>query len=360
MDLHEKALEALLRPAGSGLYLVSTGRALVEAFQARFYGAQKEEEVLEAHRSALRRVGKARIAMIGLPSDAGAGFRRGANLGPLGLREALLEMPDWQDFVEAHGIVDVGDIFVVPQFLSEAMLSDAQQEASRRALYGDPLAPWPVAPLEMAEVVIRALLEINPTLRILALGGDHSLSWPVVSTLIPRHNSIGILHIDAHTDLLSERLGVRICFATWAYHANELLGRGGRLVQVGIRASRYAREHWEKTLGVRQMWAKEFLADPQKGIETLIAWLKEAGIKRLYISNDIDGTDALWADATGTPEPHGLWPEHVEALIRHAGEAFEIVGGDLVEVAPPLSASKTTTETGARYLRAMLEVMARC
>ena len=52
----------------------------------------------------------------------------------------------------------------------------------------------------------------------------------------------------------------RICFATWAYHANELVGRGGRLVQVGVRASGARSEHWESTLGVRQFWADEVAA----------------------------------------------------------------------------------------------------
>ena len=59
---------------------------------------------------------------------------------------------------------------------------------------------------------------------------------------------------------MPERLGVKYCFATWAYHANDLLGRGGRLVQVGVRASGQPREHWERTLGVRQFWAAEIAA----------------------------------------------------------------------------------------------------
>ena len=58
----------------------------------------------------------------------------------------------------------------------------------------------------------------------------------------------GLLHFDAHTDLLQERLGIQYCFATWAYHANELLRRDGRLVQVGIRASGRSQSHWESSL----------------------------------------------------------------------------------------------------------------
>ena len=106
--------------------------------------------------------------------------------------------------------------------------------------------------------MINELLARNARLGIFMLGGDHSVAWPVVAALA-RHVSEpwAIVHVDAHTDLLPERLGVRLCFATWAYHANELLGRGGRLVQVGVRASSRSKQHWESTLGVRQFWADE-------------------------------------------------------------------------------------------------------
>src|SRR6188472_686927 len=63
---------------------------------------------------------------------------------------------------------------------------------------------------------------------------------------------LSIVQPDAHTDLLPDRLGIPICFATWSYHANELIGRQGRMVQVGTRASRFPREYWESRLDVRQ------------------------------------------------------------------------------------------------------------
>src|SRR5204863_7277401 len=127
-----------------------------------------------------------------------------------------------------EGIVDVGDVFTVPQLLHDDMLSEAQRRASRVALYGAAAAgdaDLPVSPLSIAERVVDRLLAINPDLRIFMLGGDHSVAWPVVAALA-RHarEPWAIVHPDAHTDLMPERLGVRICFATWAYHANELLG----------------------------------------------------------------------------------------------------------------------------------------
>ena len=149
------------------------------------------------------------------------------------------------------------------------------------------------------------------------LGGDHSVAWPVVAALgaRTRREPWAIVHLDAHTDLLPERLGVRICFATWAYHANELLGRGGRLVQIGVRASSRPKQHWESTLGVRQFWADEVARAATPVIDDVIAHLRALGVERVYLSNDIDATDARRAPSTGAPEADGLAPAFVRALI---------------------------------------------
>src|SRR5689334_14769416 len=127
-------LELLLRPAAGGLYVVSTGRAEQLAVQRRIYGGGNENEVAARWRAALARVPSAKVLLLGIPSDVGAGFRRGANMGPQAIRERLLdEDPDLFARAAASGVVDVGDVFVVPQLLHDEMLSDAQKAASRRA-----------------------------------------------------------------------------------------------------------------------------------------------------------------------------------------------------------------------------------
>ena len=190
----------------------------------------------------------------------------------------------------------------------------------------------------------------------MVLGGDHSVAWPVSAARArARPGRWGIVQCDAHTDLLPERLGVRYCFATWSYHANELLGRDGRLVQLGIRASRFDRGHWEGTLGVRQLWAEECLRDPEAAIEGVVAHLRARAVDAVYFSNDVDGTDARFCDATGTPEPGGLEPDFVVALIRRLGREFRICAGDVVELAPPLGETAASRQAsvalGLRYLR---------
>ncbi len=357
---HLETLAALLRPAGGGIHTVSTGRAAQAAMQERLYGAADAAAVAARWREALGRVVDARVAILAVPSDTGAGLVRGAAFGPAALRSAVLDLiPDFAVRAERAGVVDVGDVFVVPQLLHDEMVSDAQLAATRAAIYpalgAADRARLPVSPLSVAAAAATALLAINPQLKLLALGGDHSIAWPIVSALAAaRGTPFAIVHPDAHTDLLSERLGIKYCFATWAYHANELIGRSGRLVQVGIRASGRSREHWESTLGVRQFWATDFeLGGEARTLDEIFAHLRGLGIADVYLSNDIDGTDGVLAPATGAPEPGGLSVDLVRALIRRLGDETCLIGADLVEVAPTIGApeaARRTVEIGARYV----------
>ncbi len=350
-------LATLLRPAGAGLYLVSTGKAAQESLQQRLYGVSSPEQVKQRFRDALARIPQAKGVLVGVPSDVGAGFRRGANLGPQGIRLQLLD----EGFdLASRGVVDLGDVFVVPQLLSDDMLSETQLAASRKAVYPDVSeevrAKLPVSPLSIERRVFELVFALNPKVKPFVLGGDHSTALPVVQALAAvAPQPWGIVQPDAHTDLLETRLGIRHCFATWSWHANELLGRKGRLTQVGTRASGRDRAHWESTLDVRQFWAKDVLADPKAQLEALIAHVKSTGVRGVYFSNDIDGTDEKWADATGTPEPLGLEPDWVVELIRRLGTDVGLLGGDVMEVAPsltpqPHSASRTLA-LAARYFR---------
>lgn len=347
-----ETLTRLLRPAGGGVYVVSTGVAEQQALQRRIYGA----DIDACWRAALERVADARVVLLGVPSDAGAGFTRGSNRAPAAIRAHLL---DREHPVHAADVVDAGDVRVVPHFLSEELLSGAQIERTRAALYdGDAL---PVSPLQITTRALDLLFTLNPDVVPVVLGGDHSVGWPAFAAAVThwevgRGRRLGLLHFDAHTDLLPDRLGVRYCFATWAYHANELLGRDGRLVQVGIRASGRERAYWERTANVRQLWAAECLARSVDDVADEIArHFTALGVDALYVSNDIDGTCETYAAATGTPEPDGLTPDFVSGLVVALRERFPLVGGDLVEVAPPLANDRPgepekTLDVAGRYL----------
>lgn len=355
-----------LRPAGGGLHLVSTGLADRLELQKRVYGARDEAGVEAAFQAQLGRLGDAKCAILAIPSDVGAGFRRGANLGPMGIRERLLAMGAWPGGLDSRQAVDVGDVFVVPQLLEDDMLSDAQLARTQRALYpslsDEEARRQPVSPLSIASAVLDRLFELNPDLKIFAIGGDHSVAWPVARALVNRHGPrLGIVQFDAHTDLLQERLGIKICFATWSWHAAKLLAAPTQMVQVGIRASRHDRAHWEGEVGVVQFWADTCRDAPDATIDAIVRGLEAQGVGKLYISNDIDGTDETHAPATGTPEPAGLDPDWVCALIERLGAKFDIVAGDIVEVAPPLGPTpddaSRTLDVAGRYVDATLRAM---
>ena len=368
-------LSHILRPAGGGVYVVSTGLAEQRALQRQIYRVERDEEVLPAWRALLNEAQRAQLWLLGVPIDTGAGFTRGSNLAPAELRAHLLaQQPEHPLLSEA--CLDVGDVRVIPQLLSEEMISDEQRARSREALYAELPAPLasalPVAPLDQCRLALDSLAELDADRPLreaavpIVIGGDHSVGWPAFAAAFDRWErrrgvKLGLLHFDAHTDLLSERLGVKYCFATWAYHANELLGADGRLAQVGIRISGQTRAHWEERCQVRQFWADEV---HQRGAQAVAAEIIERfearGVEALYVSNDIDGTDPAFAAATGTPEPGGLSPDEVDQVTRLVGERFPLVGADLVEVAPPLSRAQgepaRTFETSARYLKTFAEL----
>ncbi len=358
-------LATILKPAGGGLYLVSTGLAEQQRLQRTLYRADSDAEVQLRFRDSLERLSTAKGAMLGIPSDVGAGFLRGANTGPQAMRLELIDAsPDWLEHAKGLGLVDIGDVLCVPQLQHDHMLSADQLAASRAALY--PNLPQsdrdalPVSPLSIAERAWALIFSINPTIKPFVLGGDHSTALPGVLALndvYRRHDlgPLGVVQPDAHTDLLERRLGVKYCFATWSWHANEALGRQGRLTQVGIRASGRDQAHWERTTDVRQFWAKDILANPADALDQVVAHVKASGVKAIYFSNDIDGTDSRWADATGTPEPNGLTPDWVVELIRRLGREVGLAGGDIMEVAPSLTrtpeSAPRTIKLAVRYLR---------
>lgn len=354
-------LFSLLRPAGGGVIVFSSGTQQLLEQQRRIYrcddalnGEELVNQIDQRWRSAIASVAKARLVLLGIPSDVGAGYQRGANLGPIAMRGELVRRASF--LYSDPRVVDLGDVRVIPQLLEEEMLSEAQRRRSKAALYGDAESSLPVAPLDIAERALSLVRKLAPDAVPLVLGGDHSVSWPVVKTVAQGcEHKLGILHFDAHTDLLAERLGVQICFATWAYHANLLVGRQQRLVQVGIRATRRTQAEWESEHGVRQFWMAEVtrrsVDDIAEEIEEL--W-RQAGVEGVYVSNDIDGTDPQWARATGTPEPNGLLPATVKQLIARICRKYPMWGSDLVEVAPPLAEAGgeplRTLETAADYI----------
>lgn len=349
-------LRLFLRPPGRGIATFSTGAGFARTLLTQIYGTDQPETVQEAWEETLQKIRRVETILIGVPNDTGAGLLRGAAFGPLGIRMAYLKRYG----LYPKGVIDIGDVFCIPQLLHDSMLNEAQIAACRQAIFpGAESDGLPVSPLSIAEAAFRTLLELNPKARLVVLGGDHSVSWPAMRYCQERWGQeYGVLHFDAHSDLLEKRLGIPYCFATWAFHAQKAM-KPGHLVQVGLRASTRSREQWEAQLPVRQFWSAEIKGRETESVEKILEHMRSVGMTRVYISNDIDGTDALFAPATGTPEFEGLEPNFIRGLIAEVRRNFDVFGGDITEVAPPLSGSMEfsddrTCQLAADYLHSLI------
>ena len=347
-------LNLLLKPPGQGIYAVSSGLQDGMAFMRLWMPSFKKDWIEQ-----LREIPQHGICMFGVPSDSGAGIVRGCAHGTVAVRKSLFAPP----------VHDLGDVFCVPHFLSDSMLSDNQINASREIMYpncsAEVRASLPVSPLDMAAEVVSLVLTLRPDMRFCMIGGDHSVTWPVIKTLVENSqdkDQIGILHFDAHTDMLEQRLGVNICFSTWAYHASRLLTKPDHLLQIGIRATAQPQEYWEGEYGIRQITAKEALQTPAPLLaKQCVEHFISRGINKIYISNDIDATDKSMAPSCGTPEAGGLYPHHINCIIDEmAKQGIQVIGMDLVEVAPMIGTSPgimSTCRNAALYFKNQLKAM---
>ena len=328
LDIYTK----ILCPPGDGVYTVNTARDKREKLHRLMYGSTKgiEDRWLNCLKAFDDPKG---VYVLGICSDAGGGILRGANWGPLGVRLALLESH------RSLAIDDLGDIRTIPHFHHDKYLNDQTIRKCRHALYGDDGGKLPVSALSLTEALCDLFFADHPKAKLFSIGGDHSVSYPLVKSFLrakkQQGKKVGLVHFDAHTDLLVERLGVDICFGSWVTHILPYMDSPSLVYQFGIRSSAKPKEYWEKTFGIRQFWAYEIKA---KGIahfvDTVASDLEKKKIDELYVSFDIDAIDSQFAGRTGTPEKDGLHPDEALAGLEALLGRFRPCACDLVEVAP--------------------------
>ncbi len=349
-------LKDILCPPGSGVFTVNTAKEVKDQLQKHLYG---ENDVETSWQESLNEIESNTLPLIlGICSDCGGGIQRGANWGPLFLRTELLKShPDLQYF-------DVGDIRVIPHLLHDKYLNSDTIKKCQDSLYSKK-TDLPVSPLSIAKLAYDQLLEKSDT-RVFSIGGDHSVSYPIVKSWLEQKNKqgikVGIIHFDAHTDLLKERLGIDLCFGSWLTHVLDDLGDSKNCYQFGIRSSGKDKSYWENEFGLNQYWTSEV---KNHGAQNLAIKacneLKDRGIEELYISFDIDAIDSKYASATGTPEPDGLDPHECVVMINEFAKNFKITGADMVEIAPRVGNSeedsKKTLEVGAIISSHLIEAM---
>ncbi|MGB0894988.1 MAG: arginase family protein [Parashewanella sp.] len=349
-----------LCPAGNGVFTVNTAKERKQALHRSLYGQTNNiDDIWQASLDTLHSGSNAVI--LGIASDCGGGILRGANWGPLFLRSTLLKNhPEL-------AVADIGDVRVIPHLLHDKYLNEPTIENCRKALYQQPDSEYKISPLSITEDVLHDFYAHFPDKGIFGIGGDHSNSYPLTKAYLQAKKKQGkraaIIHFDAHTDLLVERLGIDLCFGSWCTHILDDLHDNSHLVQVGIRSSGKPKSHWEGTFGVKQHWAHEVR---EQGAQTIIATILEhlasENIDELYVSFDIDAIDDEFASATGTPEPNGLFPEEALQIIKALAEKYPITGADMMEIAPftdssgrGAASSETTLKVGAEISALLLK-----
>ena len=274
------------------------------------------------------------VAVVGVPFDIGTSNRPGARFGPRGIRSESVLIRPYNMATRAAPfdglrVDDVGDVATNAFDLGDSI--------SRIEGYYDDLLAHDVSTLTM--------------------GGDHTIVLPILRAIARQHGPVGLVHIDAHTDINDEMFGERITHGTPFRRATEEgLLDPARVVQIGVRATGYAADDfdWSRDQGFRVVQAEECW---HRSLEPLMAEVREQlGAGPVYISFDIDGLDPAFAPGTGTPEIGGLTSPQGLEIIRGC-RGLDVVGGDLVEVAPIYDTTGLTALTGANLLYEMLCVM---
>jgi agmatinase len=355
-----KNIPQLLTLPGNGVFTVHTGKEKKERLNRAYYGSANPDVAQKKWLASLAHPDTTLPWLLGVPSDNGGGIQRGANWGPLAVRQELLgsEAP----------FFDLGDVRVIPHLLHDDYLNDKTIKLCQRALYGK-ASRLPVSPLSIAERALQEIYRAHPAARILGVGGDHSVSYPLVKEWLASRRDLStaaVLHFDAHTDLLERRLGIAHCFATWTRQILAHLESTEHIVQVGIRSSGRKKKFWKEETGVEQLWAAEVhKLGAEKTAQKIALHYRRLGIEELYISFDIDALDIRYAAATGTPEAGGLLPSDCAAIIRVLAGEFKVSGADLMEVAPyvlpegvPARDQAASLSVAGDFARLLLEVLA--
>ncbi len=308
---------------------VNTGKIIgqVDATQMPRYGGI----ATFAHLPQINEVTDVDVAIVGVPFDTGVSYRPGARFGPNHVRESSRLLRPYNPAANVspfatQQVVDAGDIAANPFDIEEAISSIHKSY--------DQL-------LERAK-------------RVVTIGGDHTITLPILRSLKAKHGPISIVHFDAHLDTWDSYFGADYTHGTTFRRASEegLLDPEG-CMHIGIRGPLYAAKDLtdDKALGFQIFSSVEF---QDLGVAAAIEKMKaRVGKRPMYVSIDIDVLDPAHAPGTGTPEAGGLTSRELLSLLR-ATAGMNVVGADIVEVAPAYDHAQIT---GIAASHAMYELI---
>ena len=273
------------------------------------------------------------VALVGVPFDGGTTYRPGPRFGPRHVRVQSAIIRPWNPVLHVNPfakqrVADFGDLSVNPLSLEDTF---------QRIEQG-------IAPLLRADV------------RCVCVGGDHSISLPILRAVAKKHGPVSLIQFDAHNDLWDEYFGSKYSHGTPFRRAFEegLLLDGG-VLQVGLRGQVYSEEDFDfaRAHKVKMVTAEEF---HKKGLPAVTRYLRTFRRRPVYVTLDIDCVDPAFAPGTGTPQVGGFTSFQILELIRVL-RGLHIIGCDLVEVSPPYDTGEITSLLAANLLFELLCIL---
>ncbi len=275
------------------------------------------------------------VAVVGIPFDSGTSYRPGARFGPAAVRQGSRLLRPWHPGLRvapfaAQQVADAGDIACNPFDIKEAV---AQIEAAAAAL-------------------------LAGAAHLLAIGGDHTIAYPLLRVTSQRFGPVALVHFDAHLDTWQTYFGAPLTHGTpFRRAAEEGLFLEDHSMHIGIRGPLYGASDLDEDaeLGFRTVTAMDV---ERIGIDGVAAAIRERVADRpVYASIDIDVLDPAHAPGTGTPEAGGLTSREMLGILRGLA-GTRLVGADVVEVSPAYDHAEMTTVAAAHICYELLALMA--
>ena len=280
-------------------------------------------------------VGSARVAVLGVPFDSGVSYRPGARFGPGGIRAGSKLLRPYHPFLDVEPwtvqqVADAGDVAANPFDIREAV---GQVERAAGEV------------LQSADHLV-------------VIGGDHTIALPLLRATAAKHGPVSLVHFDAHLDTWDTYFGMPYTHGTPFRRAvEEGLLELGTSAHVGTRGPLYSTGDLEqdRELGFATVTTIDIV---RAGVDAAIdRVLDRVGDRPLYISIDIDVLDPAHAPGTGTPEPGGMTTRELQMILRGMASA-NLVGADVVEVAPAYDHAELTTVAAANVAYELISLFA--
>jgi len=273
-------------------------------------------------------------AIFGVPFDGGTSFRPGARFGPQGIRQGsrLLRSYNYALDVEPFeelSVIDYGDLAVVPSDIADTYSMVEDQAA---VFFDNGVFP-------------------------VAMGGDHSITLPLLRACARKHGPVSLVQVDSHPDTWDKLFGKEYGHATVFKRAiEEGLIDPHTSFQVGLRSSLPYRDDFERTrgYGITIVTVEDLF---RRGIPDVARQVLKGIGPKVYFTFDIDFIDPAYAPGTGTPEVGGPTSRQALDLLREL-KALPLVGFDLVEVSPPYDSSEITAMLAANAIFEALSMVA--